>query len=555
MKNIQLLLVKGIPLIPGDTNSAETGIQTLNLLDSKGFTIAENGWIPKFAAAKSGGIYADSPVSDGRSLVASAVGNVVETMKLTASASSWDARYWLQSQLVKFRQYALDFHTTSSQIDPVYLCWWANGAPGPQYALIHGLEIAQNSDPFANVNVNELTITIEREPFWRAIPPGSNPKVWTYQTTGTVFTAANADLTSGTDHLAYGTVANKQEFNTIYTFLTQNFLDIPASKIPGDAPALVTISSTENSGLGYANYTRDMYVAKSTNRTSITDRAGNALPLYNVFPCSGGSGSGVLTTNADRGIVHNPISPLARTVVYTPADALENLVRSWSASATGMPHVNPAILRGTYMVFVRAVQNGGAANNTKLRVKMDSSAGTFFDSGQVYEQINVTGSSALHYMGTVTLPPDPHSAVGTRGKGLQVEYDFSVKLYVQRTTGTSTSELIDIVLLKTDEGCIQVVSELYMWTPTFEVYDNTSYLTHGKPEAIGTIRYLPAASDAEYTPLAELQGGDLMLTPGTNNRLYFLWAYRGTDPAASTAEETYTVCVNIVPRWVGIRDV
>ncbi|HEX2908163.1 MAG TPA: hypothetical protein VHO69_14935 [Phototrophicaceae bacterium] len=481
--------------------------------------------------------------------------NVIETIQLTATAASLQNRDWLLSELQRYRRAAQDFWVTEGQTAPVWLRWKAAGAPGPQFARIYSMDIAGGNERFQGAQTMIITVTIEREPYWQAeVPPGGSPKIWTCFVNGVELSTANASLYDGTDHIAYGTVANKQEFDTIYTFLTQNFLDIPANKIPGDAPALVTISATKTGG-SYANYTHDMYVAKSTNRPSMTDRAGNALPLYNVFPASGGSGYGVLTTDTSRGVVHNPVSPLARTVIYTPADALENLVRYWSASATGMPHLNPAILRGTYMIFVRAVQNGGAAKNTKLRLTMESSAGVFFDSGQVYEQLSVTGSSALHYMGTVTLPVDDHSAVGMRGQGISVEYDFNMKLYVQRTTGTSTSEIIDVMLLKIDEGCVQVVSELYMWAPTYECYDNTGYLAHGKPEAVGTIRYLPAASDAEYTPLASLQGGDLMLTPGVNNRLYFLWAYRGTDPTTSPANQTFNVCVNIVPRWVGVRDV
>jgi hypothetical protein len=551
--HIELSIVKGIGPVPGDSNSAEQPVEVLSLLDAHGFSVTDEGWVPKLAQVKSGAVYADSPLSDGRSPVAAAKGNVVEQIKLTATAATWDARYWLESQLAQLARDAQDFHTSFSQIEPVYLKWHARNAPGPQYALIYSIEIAQNVEAFLAANVNELSITIEREPYWRGIPPGANPKLWTYEAAGNAFTATNADLSSGTDHLVYGTAKNKQEFDTLYTFLSTNYLDIPAANIPGDAPALVCITVTSNTEV-----THDVFIAKSTNRAAITDRAGNSLPLYNVLACSAGSleVGGAFATDAINGIIHNPRSPLSRVLNYTPSDAAERQVTEWVITDAFYPHFNPTILRGRYMVFVRSRQVLGADGDTKLRLVMDSAAGRFFDSGEIKEELRVAATPALHYMGTVTLPPDPHSEVSARGKGLQVESDFSVQLNQRRSTGTSTSTFVDVILLPINEGCVLVKAEVYFGgTPTVSIYDSTGYMTHGRSEAIGSGRYLPAGNNEEYATLSELQGSDITLTPGVNNRLYFLWEDKSTGETNSNPSEQWTINVNIVPRWVGIRDV
>jgi hypothetical protein len=150
--------VRSLPLV-GDARS--------------GFTLRNNhNWQPNRAQTKSGGIYADSAVSDGRTAIAMAYSNVTETIQLTIHAEN---NRRLNERLAALQFYideAKQFSTTRAQVEPVYLSYWEMGAPGAQYAIIYDIDVATAPMTSGGGELRQMDITleIEREPVLEKYP-------------------------------------------------------------------------------------------------------------------------------------------------------------------------------------------------------------------------------------------------------------------------------------------------------------------------------------------------------------------------------------------------
>lgn len=543
-----LMIMRGIRKTPADALSAEVGLDSINLLDITGFSQAD--YEMQFPALKSGGLWADATISDGRTLMTGAMGNVSETVRLELTSGTLIQMAALMSKLNLFVRYCHEYWSSFAQNEqePVYLKHQVAGEPGERYALLYDISVAETPPLTPDTPQRIVTISIEREPYWRwGVAPGENPKRWYIENVavGQKWTADKASLISGGDHLVSGLIDNCQEFLTTTTFQSRNFLDIPADKLPGDAPPLVCI--TADSPFGFS---ADLHIAVSTNRTSITDRNSSPLPLYNSFPLSGSSlqsGTAVFTTDNTWGIAHVPVSALKRTVVVTPVNASEVNIALWSASAT-FSHLNPLVLRGRYVVYLRGCQVGGTAGQTTARLIVNATQGELFNSGLMTLPLSTVARAGLIYMGVLTLPIDDHSPVGMLGKGYTAEYDMQFLLSTQRSAGVSTHELEDIILMPFSEGYTVIKPALNLSADWFNIYDNTGYFTHGRPESVGMGRR--SSGNNEFNALTEFSG-DLQLTPGVNNRLYFLSYYTGGNGAQPSVDMTPRI--NIVPRSTGLR--
>lgn len=182
-----LNLVIGLPKAIGDEDdSGEQGQKKLSLKgdtqNNMGFSLqASSGWNPQIASLKNGGAWIDNPAMDGRTLTADSVGNVIETIACTLVASDriQAGQYVasLQRLVHDARQFVSEFHQTT----PVYLEWKPIGQAVHQYALIYNVEVAITASSYSAQSVMyDVTLTIEREPYWRiGVPPGMPAKLWT----------------------------------------------------------------------------------------------------------------------------------------------------------------------------------------------------------------------------------------------------------------------------------------------------------------------------------------------------------------------------------------
>lgn len=558
----QLMIVKGVGPTPGDTASAEQPLVTIDLMSAaQGYSLVD--WSPNIPSMKNSAVWADSPLTDGRVLLSGANSNVIE--KITIQLSVGDCQLFAAkfSDLQQIAQDARDFWSTFYQIEPVYLQWWSNGAPGPQYALIFNIDMDVKYQDSSGICQAEITLSIEREVGWAGIHPGGNPKEWTCYTNGVSWDATKASLRSGINHLVNGTVNNKQEFNGIFTFLTQNFIDIPAAKLPGDLPPLLCAVIIPSSG--GAGTSENIMLAKTAKPLTLPDREGNtALPRYNSFAGAAGSlgTDATFVADATLGIKHTPVSATARYVSVSFATPTDQLRITWAASTT-FGHLNPHILRGRYRVLLRGEQNAGAFGNTTVHLNIYNGSGYFFISPTINPKVTVANTVQLNDLGVVTFPPSTNSYSAIDGKGALLADRYSAagtmdgnltfELYAARSTGAATLRVYDVILIPIDEGAIYI-APIQQSTGGNEaiVYDTSRYFTHGKPEIYAAVRLDDGSNGLDNEVIAEPRGA-LELTPGATNRLYILGDHISA-PIGSNTADTFSVFINIVPRWAGIRD-
>lgn len=596
----------GVPKAPNDANSAEVDLITLNLMSGgPGFTVdnALSGWNPAIAQSKAG-VWADTATFDGRVPQALPVQNVIETLNLTCVGSSWVEVNEFYNDLMRFIRRAREFWVVQSQIEPVYLRWWAVGASGPQYALIYNINAApmraslENSDGQKQYDV---TLTIEREPAWRwEVAPGDNPKRWsTREVTGNTVGYFNLVTWNGTGiqdyHIAETTTAkNKHEYDvgTDYsTILTRNYIDVPAESIPGDAPALVFLALNATPPFGGTSANRKVYLGvKSTNlqRTSID---GNTVHLANTLNAGDLTTGGTLVTDPQTGGVIRGMWSIGtgtpnyfyRTLAPASGGGTASLTWNPDIAQTDGGNLDINMLRGTWMVFVRNRFISGAQGDIDLQLDISEYA----DTTQQLPTVTLTGEAQFQsganiadwgvtYMGTVTLPlsrkalaryavgwstfPSPQQlAYNSSGlhigdatnSGLPSE-DGTLQIVLTATNNAGAARTLavgDIVLMPIDEYAVAVIVEEGM--AFLLSIDTTTYSTHGDPQPTA----ISGGVQSNQLVSQELRGSGLYLKPGADNRIFGLvTSDTGGLSDISPADTDLNMIVNIVPRSYGARD-
>lgn len=551
----ELFLVKGVQKAIGDTQSAEQGVTSINLMDTgAGFALnPADGWQPNLPGLKAGGVWADSTVADGRLLVSGADGNVTETINLTIATGDSVTLFKALSKLHRFIADCREMWTTFSQIEPVFLQWWAFGAPGRQYALIYNIDIAVEYPDVEQGAIADVTLSIEREPYWRGLAPGANPKVWTFEFRKQSFTSSDLGLVTGTtDHLVYdATVHNETTWADNTAPTTNNYVDIAASLVPGDAEALVEMAVSATPTAASYNVT-DIYVSRCTKPLTYPDRIdSDTVYRRNTLNANDASPGTDTTLAADAGGAEGGRAQITFATVATNAERLE-----WNSNQD-VGYTNWA---GRYAVFVRARQNGGSAN--QILMQLYRSGGVGVDDIPVTEQVyaelragaGATDAWPLSYLGEVTIPPQERVNVSPDGTGLAVNSNsaFAFYLYAERTTGAGVLYVSDLIFVPVDEQCALMRDSVRIASSSrIAVCDNTGYFAHGD---INPIALVNATSPGIVDRYIELRGQDITLKPGVTNRLYFLNSGEISGSAVCDVDCTLTVRLNIIPRWRGVRD-
>lgn len=137
------------------------------------------GWSPRAAAYKQGGIWRDSPFSDGRQLVDAKWENVTETFRFHLQEATLDLnvealealRYWLEK--------ANRYWATRWQHQPMWIEAKAPCETNSRYAIIHHARIEGDNNPYMRPLAGgrrstqaDLTLAVERGA-WSSHPPGT----------------------------------------------------------------------------------------------------------------------------------------------------------------------------------------------------------------------------------------------------------------------------------------------------------------------------------------------------------------------------------------------
>lgn len=563
-----LEIVKGVQKVPGDDLSAEVGLDQIDLLDPQGFSTSE--YDIKLPGLKSSALYADSPLTDGRTLISGALGNVTETIRCELTAGTIVQLAAMLSKLLRFKQDCNDFWDTFGQIEPVYIKHQVVGEPGPRFALLYDIDV-DIDDPIEPGAANRaVTIVIEREYGWRGIAPGDNPKHWFYiwNNQEQQWSASNAHLLTGTDHLVSGTIQNRAELNAaISGFITQNFIEIPANKIPGDMPALVSLSVQQTVSVNATTLLCGKMTKRPTGNISRFS-GNNQIPIYNFNAADGNVIGGDTTLASDTGTPIGTSGSRQRSVTtFATIATMSNRLTFFPGTHT--PNgFSLNVMRGRYAVFLRA-RLSAASTNVSIQMTLRQGGNDNLTTTPVIltdQGAGGTGNStdwALMNLGQIVIPVSDKTSVGADGRGVFVDNSgggqLSIALAAARNSGAGSLYMSDLILIPIDEGAIQIEVAAAVGTGATVAlnwaYDNTGYFTHGTPDEFAALQQnVVANARGNNIDIAVLSGSPIYLTPGILNRLYFLAYVNSTKRSIYNDPSAMFVRVNIVPRWMGLRD-
>lgn len=549
---VELMLVKGrlsgysygYPTTGTPTDPAPTTIDLLTGVFTVFDQDGKSTFSPVIANIKNGGVWIDSATMEGRQLVAAQKGNVLETVLLRAPQSQTVMqRAAALSRINAFAAAASDYWASGGASDSVYLRFQAPGAPGEQYALIYSIEIDDDDDGLNPEGNGTLTMTIEREPAWRPIPPGAPPKIWTLQWRGLIpypaTGAAPADeynwndlhlINSGSGlktHLHQGTVKRVDELG----LSNINYAIIPAESIPGDAPALAWIHASA------ANVATHGFFARSSRRdlfaSSVTDRQRYTFGGVDSNPVGGGGLTASKVADATYGLTNSFITP-TRQVLRAANLAAGFAETQWAYWGTQLSHISRR-----WRVYARIKVTAGSAPNHTMRVGLANLNTIVYSTSRKLTGVGATPS--LLYIGEI----DASSFVPSEPTGSGVFTNGAlVYLYLTKTNdgAASTVELIDLVFLPLDEPNVKVANNASGAT-TVGVDSSGYFNLHNEPVPYGL-------SNSGYDRV-EAQGQIMTLVPGVANTIIYLDNYVG----ASFQSADIDLVIDIVPRWYGIRDV
>lgn len=554
----ELALVVGIPRVPVPPPTGfsyrEPQPQVLSLLGDPagGSGLATSAWQPQIAGLKGTTLWADSAVSPGRELMNAEDANVLETLTITASASTQTLLAQRIATLARFRELAHAFWDDQWSIGPVYLKWLPQDCAGPQYALIYTLDITEIFPDQNNALVADVTIAIERQPYWQPLPPGSNPILWTFKAKGqtpTSYQQLGLVSTLG-NHLKAVTIQNRAEYadsaNLVLT--TQNYIELAASEVPGDVPPLIEFFFEETP----SDYSSFLCGVKSVFPSVLAAGGGEQQNSDTLAACWGTLGTNAAVAN-DTGAVKSPLSVNAQRVEISFAAGVADALRLRFDNGQ---QISANQYLGTWTVLLRCRQVGGAAGDITMYLEYGHITSATARGIRLPTQLPTiiagvgnTVSWGLTYMGQVTIPIDGSKAVqDNTGLGLStVNGDFSFNFYAARSTGVGVLYLCDLILIPIDEGSLQAVSTDITNANGF-ILDNTGYSTHGAPRLFAG-QYI---NSIELARAVNLTGSPLLLKPNQRNRIYFL----GFDEFnQSNTQDAFNIKLNIIPRCRSIREI
>lgn len=555
-----LKIVRGIAPAPGDPEPTESmSVIVLKHADGQqsAYGLSPEGYNPGMPPLK-GGNWSETVAIDGRTIQNVTVENVTDTIKVNITGATKADVYRSIVILNRFIKDAQRNTATFYQIDPVYLEWWADGSPAPQYALIRNIELQPDIDE-SPATIVGVTLIIEREGAWRAYPPGANPGLWSrysqealpgldydYTEIAIIPKTMAPNITVAAPFV-FGTVNNRNNYSgSDYSQPSvDNWLDI--DNIPGDAPAL-TLISTEASQIETFGATQFL-LWRGTKPLTLPTRGGAGAVRGRPVTLNGSDaqyGTGVSRFNdATYGVVAGDTGVAAVARYAASATYAE-----WGRHTTAPTwNLDLASMRGRFLVYARGRQVGGTVGGVKIQLSVLTGGISALTLDEV-NAVSVLTYLNTTYLGVVAFPLNSRVPIGTDGRGTMVSngQTMIVRLDATGTTGAITYDLVDLVFVGIDEDYVMINNA----APRYNVVDNTGYSGHG--DVSNVLLTNNALDDGN---VMEIRGGGIKLIPGITNRIHCLAIYPAdnTFPAYHHANATHIMRVWIMPRWYGARDV
>lgn len=499
-----------------------------------------SSWRPGMPALKNGGVWTDSNTSNGRVLVSAPVSNVTETFRIVIQNISPQIRGSSVAALNRMAEAARAFHATESQPLPVHLVFRPIGVDQPQYALVYNIDIAADIDSFELQNATIVNLSIEREPYWKFLPNGANPKLYSFYRKGW---RPNVDYLSSTLSLI-NAYANDEDFQkaNIYPFdeintLAINYVDIDLRDhyISGDAQAQALITfqakTTGISGLYIARSTRrDLFSGSGTNRARNTFNGGD-------ITINSGNPTVTKVVDATNGLLSNgsTVTRYVLQLVYAAGTISGTSVGSWSRLISQYP--------GRYAAFLRAQVTAGTVDATKFYLEYAFGGSNINLQQTIPRHLDQTGYGFTH-LGTVDFTLIGNRYVTHLGTGIDTTTTFTMRLHTLKSSAeTPTVRVWDVVLMPIDEPNAMITLDFAsLSVDDFAFMDTTGYF--------GAAKVMETAMSLQSSTLYQrrLSGIPITLTPGIQNRLYFLPRIGTPTPATP-----HQMRLNIVPRWQSLR--
>lgn len=557
---LRLYLGVPSPLTYGASGQYDPVPESIDFLDTSAvFQLDSNGGVPAYeyaiAGLKNGGVRGDSPIVDSSVILAAPYGTVTESITLVSAAAASSQNATL-SKIERFGRYANGLNANTYQSMPVYIERWCDGEPAPTYALVLDMSFSVIGDNELG-GIARLTVSWEREPFWRAIPPGANPKLYAFQqrelAPGTDFDYTDLTLTD------FGGAANLQNWReetignagtfTATTNIVENFIDIDAEDIPGDAPALLcAVIDAASLVVG----SPDVYMARNTKPGVTAATPENARMSHNGGDASIASSGGVTMSYAvaATGIRCDPPGASAEgnyelQVVYAAGAITASNIAAWQR----------VMLKnhGRYAVLVRSRVTAGV--NTDMQLQLRLSGFSSVTPVQFDETLAFTPNSGsthtLYYVGNFDLGNigEQMNVDGT-GSDAALDYLLQLRSVTRGAAAAVTLRIADVILMPYDEFTLMGRTVPFPLADYGAIFDGTGYFTRARA-VYGGLQYSGSLPFTYALPV-QTTGQIVPLEPNTDNRLYFLF---GNDVAhLGMTSETIQVRLNIVPRWRHLRD-
>lgn len=333
-----------------------------------------------------------------------------------------------------------------------------------------------------------------------------------------------------------------QQNRDIYS-VTWPYARITSDQVAGDLPALMTLLFNQRNG-----NLEQGGIKLGADRVIVGLRSESRGTLFTAYlNCSDEQNTvGSVTVGNATTFENDLLAPAGRRMHYNPTgvDAMAMRARIAIGAGTADEYY------GTYRVFVRATQTGGAVGDILVRLGLRAGGFTsnYFDTKSVaFNELDVI---ELLDLGQITLPGFP----------IPISEATSITFHIQASaaSGTPSLYLYDLILIPTDEWSGEflnplagVQSDTGLQEQNLQV-DSIAYPKYNLRSLVRPTS-APATVSVQWQPITN---GPAILQANANQRLWFLSARRQSSESTAWTcdpEMLSTVQITRVQRYFSAR--